>query len=60
MAGNIAIPAAAEFCMNVVKHDDESSFCHHTKSTQGPKYAPFLVKVRDLEPDRSQIAVEAY
>lgn len=60
MAGNIAIPAAAEFCMNVVKHDDESSFCHHTKSTQGPKEAPFLVKVRDLNSDRSQIAVEAY
>lgn len=60
MAGNVAIPAAAEFCMNVQKHDEESSFCHHTKCTQGSKMAPFLVKVRDLEPDGSQIAVEAY
>lgn len=47
MSGNVAIPAAAEFCMNVTKHDDESSFCHHTKSTLGIKAAPFLAKVED-------------
>lgn len=60
MAGNVAIPAAAEFCMNVQKHDDESSFCHHTKSTQGKKAAPFLVKVRDMNTEQSEIVVEAY
>lgn len=60
MAGNVAIPAAAEFTMNVVKHDEQSSFCHHTKCTQGTKMAPFLVKVRDLNVERTQIAVEAF
>lgn len=60
MSGNVAIPAAAEFCMNIQKHDDESSFCFHTKCTQGTKMAPFLVKVRDLNDDASKIAVEAY
>jgi len=60
MAGNVAIPAAAEFCMNVVKHDNESSFCHHTKCTQGTKAAPFLIKVKDLTPDASKISVEAF
>lgn len=49
MAGNVAIPAAAEFCMAVVKHDEDSSFCHHTKSTLGVKAAPFLAKVEDTE-----------
>lgn len=60
MAGNVAIPAAAEFCMNVRKHDDDSSFCHHTKCTQGTKMAPFLVKVRDVDIERTKIVVEAY
>lgn len=60
MAGNVAIPAAAEFCMNVVKFDEESSVCHHTKSTQGPKAPPFFTKIRDVMPDRTQISVEAY
>jgi len=60
MAGNVAIPAAAEFCMNIVCHDSESSFAHHTKSTQGSKMPPFLVKVTDVLSDRSKIRVEAY
>jgi len=60
LAGNVAIPAAAEFCMNVSTHDGVSSFCHHTKSTQGTKAAPFLVKIRDVTPDKSSIVVEAY
>lgn len=60
MSGNVAIPAAAEMTLSVVQHDDEKSMVHHTKSTLGVKIAPFLVKVIDLEPDRSKIAVEAY
>lgn len=60
LAGNVAIPAAAEMCLGIVKHDDEASFVHHTKCTQGTKMAPFLVKVRDLAPDGSKIVVEAY
>lgn len=60
LAGNVAIPAAAELCLSVVKHDDESSFVHHTKCTQGTKMAPFLVRVRDAAADSSQIVVEAY
>lgn len=60
LAGNVAIPAAAEMCLSVVKHDDESSFVHHTKCTQGTKMAPFLVRVRDMDTDGSKIVVEAY
>lgn len=60
MSGNVAIPAAAEMTLSVVQHDDEKSMVHHTKSTMGPKAAPFLVRVVDLNPDRSQILVEAY
>ncbi len=60
LAGNVAIPAAAEVVINVVKHDPESSFVHHTKSTQGSKAPPFLVRVRDGKPDGSEIVVEAF
>lgn len=60
LAGNVAIPAAAEMCISVIKSDDESSWIHHTKATQGTKAAPFLVKVQDLEPDGSKIAVKAF
>jgi len=60
MSGNVAIPAAAEMTLNVVQHDDEKSMVHHTKSTLSVKIAPFIVKVIDLLPDRSKIAVEAY
>jgi len=60
LAGNVAIPAAAEMCLGIVKHDEETSFVHHTKCTQGTKMAPFLVKVRDAKPDGSEIVVEAY
>ena len=60
LSGNVAIPAAAEFCMNVCKHDEVSSFCHHTKSTQGTKAPPFLVKVSDMNSDASRIKIEAY
>lgn len=60
LAGNVAIPAAAEMCISVVKHDDDSSFVHHTKSTQGTKSAPFLVKVVDLNAEKTKIEVRAY
>lgn len=60
MAGNVAIPAAAEFCMNVQKRDEESSWCHHTKSTQGMKIAPFVVTVKDVDGDSNKIRVEAF
>lgn len=49
MAGNIAIPAAAEIVINVVKHDDSSSFIHHTKSTLASKHPPFLTKISDAD-----------
>lgn len=60
MSGNVAIPAAAEMTLSVVQHDDEKSMVHHTKSTLSVKIPPFLVRVSDLLPDRSKIAVEAY
>lgn len=60
LAGNIAIPAAAEMVLSIVKHDEESSFVHHTKSTMANKAPSFLMKVEDLRPDKSEIAVVAY
>jgi hypothetical protein len=60
LAGNVAIPAAAEMCISVVKSDNESSWIHHTKSTQGTKEPPFLVRVKDMEAGGSAIVVEAY
>ncbi len=60
LAGNVAIPAAAEMCISIVKHSDDASFLHHTKATQGTKAAPFLVKVVDVKPDQSEIRVEGF
>lgn len=59
MAGNVAIPAAAEFCMSVVKRDEETSWIYHTKSTQGQKAPPFVVSVKDIG-DSSKIKIEAF
>lgn len=58
MAGNVAIPAAAETVLNVVQHDDLKSMVYHTKSTLSMKVAPFIVQVVDVLPDRSKIKVE--
>ncbi len=60
LAGNVAIPAAAEMCITIKKQDEESSMLFHTKCTQGSKAAPFLVKVKDIEPDGSKIVVEGF
>lgn len=60
MSGNIAISAAAESIWNIVKHDEESSFVHHTKSTLGVKQAPFIIRVSDMNPEKTSIRVEAY
>lgn len=57
MAGNVAIPAAAESILNVVKHDDDKSMVHHTKNTLGTRAAPFLVQIRDMVEDKSKIEV---
>jgi hypothetical protein len=58
MAGSVAIPAAAEMVLTVRKHEGENSMVYMTKSTQGPRIAPFLLKVRDLDSQRT--VVEAY
>lgn len=60
MSGNIAISAAAESIWNIVKHDEESSFVHHTKSTLGVKQAPFIIRVSDMNPEKTSVQVEAY
>ncbi len=59
MAGNVAIPAAAEFVFTVRRKDINSSFIYHTKSTTGPKEAPFYISVRDLDEKKTKIKVEA-
>jgi hypothetical protein len=60
MAGSVAIPAAAEFVLTVRRQDSESSFVYHTKSTLAATVQPFLVKVTDLNEEKSKIQVEAF
>jgi RecA-family ATPase len=40
--------------------DGESTMLHHVKNSYGIKVPPFLVKVRDVTPDKSKISVEAF
>ncbi len=58
-AGSIAKPAAAEFVFTIRKETSGGSWVYHTKSTQAPPIAPFLIRVVDVKPDRSEIKVEA-
>lgn len=60
MEGSISIPAAAEIVFTVVRSDNESSFVYQTKNNLGPKELPFLVKVSDVDTEKSKISVEAY
>ncbi len=59
-SGASAKARVAEFCLAVVAQDGESSFVYSTKATQGFKSAPFLIKVTDLNKEKTQIKVEAY
>jgi len=59
MAGNVAIPAAAEFVFTVRRKNVNSSFVYHTKSTTGPKQAPFYILVKDVDEEKTKIIVEA-
>lgn len=49
MAGSVAKPATAEFILTVRRHDPDTSMVYHSKSTQGPKVAPFNVRVIDAK-----------
>jgi KaiC/GvpD/RAD55 family RecA-like ATPase len=60
MAGSIAIPAAAETVLTVRKQDAESSMVYHTKSTLASTQSPFLIKVMDINQEKTKIKVEAY
>lgn len=60
MAGSIAIPAVAETVLTVRKHDADSSMVYHTKSTLSSTVPPFLVKVIDVNPEKTKIKVEGY
>lgn len=60
MSGSVAIPAVAEFVLTVRRQDSESSFVYHTKSTLASTISPFLVKVVDMDEQKSAIKVEAY
>lgn len=59
MVGSIGKPAAAEYVLTVRKEGD-SSIVYQTKSTLGPTIEPFMVKVEDLNEDKSKISVKAY
>ncbi len=48
MAGNIALPAAAETVLTVRKRIDGSSLVYHVKSTMAKPHRPFEVRVTDL------------
>lgn len=42
----------------IVQHNDsDTSMVHHVKNSYGQKLAPFMVKVADLEVDKSKISV---
>ncbi len=60
MAGSIAIPAVAETVLTVRKQDSDSSMVYHTKSTLSSTMPPFLVKVLDLNEEKTKIKVEGY
>lgn len=58
--GSGVINQVPEEIFIAVPYDGESSFFHHVKNSFGVKVPPFLVKVRDVKPDKSEIAVEAF
>ncbi len=60
LIGSIGKSAAAEFVLTVRHQDNESSTVYHTKSTEGPKVEPFLIKVLDVNPEKTKISVKAY
>ena len=59
MAGSIAIPAAAESIMTVVKHGTGKSMVYHTKSTMASPNEAFMVTVKDLNDSKTAIKVVA-
>jgi hypothetical protein len=58
LVGSIGKPAAAETVLTVRREDAMSSWVYHTKSTMGPTVPPFLMRVRDAKPDKSEVVVE--
>lgn len=58
-AGSIAKPAAAEFEFTVRRSED-GTMCYNTKNNLSTTAEPFLFKVEDLKPDKSEIQVRAY
>ncbi len=59
MLGSVGKLAAAEFALTVRRHDSRTCFVYHTKSTMAEAAAPMLVQVRDLDDQKTRIAVEA-
>ena len=59
MVGSVGKVAAAECVLTVRRQDQFSSFVYHTASTLADPAGPFLVRVRDVTPDRSAVVVEA-
>lgn len=60
MVGSIAKPAAAELVLTVRRHPSEGSWVYHTKSTLASTLPTFLVKVTDMNEEKTQIKVEAF
>ncbi len=59
MVGSIFISSVADHCFSVRKQGVES-MVYNTANNLGVTQPPFLVAVKDLKPDRSQIVVEAF
>ena len=59
LSGSIAKSAAAETIFTIRPHDEDRSMVYHTKASVGDKLPPFMVKVVNIEPDKSKIAVIA-
>jgi hypothetical protein len=60
IAGAGSIAEVPENIFIVTKHDDDSSFVHHVKNNYGQKIVPFLVRVVNINEDKSSIKVEAF
>lgn len=56
MAGNVAIPAAADLVLTVRKSEGGTSIIYNTKNTLAPAIEPFTISVEDVE---NGIKVEA-
>lgn len=60
MSGNVAKAACLEGALTLRRKADGESMVYHTKNTQGSKIEPFLVRVTDLNLEKTKISIKAF